>query len=88
MGKEQTFAGIQSAYLFHIRRRELKIKDIKVLFHSFFVNGFRNDDNTFLSQKPQCNLSNRFAVFGTDFLHGFVMEKVVAAFGKRPQDII
>ena len=61
-----TVPQIEFCNLGHVLSAELKVPDVNILFHTLFMDGFRNDDNAALHIPAQCHLRGALAVFLAD----------------------
>lgn len=82
MGEEETFPSIQCFDGSHIFFAQGKIKDLEILFHPVFVDGFGNDNHIALKQKTQGGLGSCFSIAGADGSQYGVGEQIVSTFRK------
>ena len=63
MVEEEAMGGVEIGDRLHVLSIKFKVEEIQILFHSFLVNGLRDDDNIALQQPTQGYLCGSLAVF-------------------------
>ena len=66
MREEERLLGVKSFNLRHIIFRQIKVEDIKVLFHTLFAHRLRNADNITLQEIAQSYLGCTFVILFTN----------------------
>ena len=72
MVKEETVGGIKRSNLLHVLSIKFEVEEIQILFHSFLVNGLRDDDSVALQQPAQGYLCGSLAIFLANLSEGRV----------------
>ena len=72
MIEEEAVGGVECSNLLHVLSIEFEIEEIQILYHSFLVNGLRDDDYVALQQPAQGYLCSSLAIFLANLSEGRV----------------
>ena len=72
MVEEDTVGGVERSNRLHVLSIKFEVEEIQILFHSFLVNGFRDDDNIALQQPAQGYLCGSLSIFLANLGEGWV----------------
>lgn len=80
MVEEEAVGGVEIGNRLHVLSIKLEVEEIKILLHSFLMNGLRDDDDVALQQPAQGYLCGSLAVFLANLAEGRVGEQSVLFF--------
>ena len=63
MVEEETMCGVERSNFLHVLSIKFEVEEILILFHSFLVNGLRDDNHIALQQPAQGYLCSSLAIF-------------------------
>ena len=63
MVEEETVGGVELGNRLHVFSIKFEVEEMQIFFHSFLVNGLRDDDHIALQQPAQGYLCGSLAVF-------------------------
>ena len=63
MVEEETVGGVELGNRLHVLSIKFEVEEILILFHSFLMNGLRDDDHIALQQPAQGYLCGSLAIF-------------------------
>ena len=72
MVEEETLGGVEIGNRLHVLSIKFEVEEIQIFFHSFLVNGLRDDDHIALQQPAQGYLCGSLAVFLANLGEGWV----------------
>ena len=81
MVEEETMGGVELGNRLHVLSIKFEVEEIQILFHSFLVNGLRDNDHIALQQPAQGYLCGSLAVFLANLGEGRVGEQSVLISG-------
>ena len=80
MVEEETIGGVERSNRLHVLSFKFEVEEIQILFHSFLVNGLRDDDHIALQQPAQGYLCSSLSVLLANLGEGRVGEQTVLTF--------
>ena len=83
MIKKEAVSHVECGDGSHIFVCQLKIGNVGVLLHPFYVNRLGDDDDAALDSPGQSDLYYAFPIFATDFGKYWIREETVTALGER-----
>ena len=72
MVEEETMCGVERSNFLHVLSIKFEVEEILILFHSFLVNGLRDDNHIALQQPAQGYLCSSLAIFHANLGEGRV----------------
>ena len=83
MVEEETMGGVELGNRLHVFSIKFEVEEILILFHSFLMNGLRDDDHIALQQPAQGYLCSSLSVLLANLGEGGVGEQSVLSFCQR-----
>ena len=80
MVEEETMGGVELGNRLHVFCIKFEVEEIQIFFHSFLMNGLRDDDHIALQQPAQGYLCGSLSIFLANLGEGRVGEHSVLTF--------